>query len=110
MLNISNVEARAASRLNVPATDPELVSSVASAARYISTWIDVPEADLPADDPLLETGAVLLAVRIHLDTGVPSGALAAYGDLTLAGAVVPEDLDRHLGEYWNHLRKTWGTA
>jgi hypothetical protein len=110
VLNISNVTTRVASRLNTAPTDPELIAAVASAQQWIWTWTGVPVADLPADDPLVETGAVLLAVRIFQDSGVPSGALAAYGDSTLAGASIPEDLDRHLSDYWSHLTASWGTA
>jgi hypothetical protein len=71
---------------------------------------DPPPPAVVRPDPLTETGLVLLAVRIFNDTGVPSGALDAYGDPTLSGAVIPEQLERHLVDYFTHLTTEWGTA
>lgn len=110
MLNTSTIEARTAARLRVAADDPELTSAVAAAIAYVSTWTGVAVDDLPDTDPLVEVGAVLLAVRMYQDTGVPSRSLDAYGDVTLTGAVIPEQLDRHLSEYFGHITCAWGTA
>jgi hypothetical protein len=52
----------------------------------------------------------LLAIRIFQDQGTPSGSLAVLGDSVAAGAVIPEDLTRHLHHYWRHLQHTWGIA
>lgn len=110
MFDTATIEARTAARLRVAVDDPELVAAVAVSIAYISTWTDVPAGDLPADDPVAEQGAVLLAVRVYQDTGVPSGSLDVYGDTTLTGAVIPERLDRHLSDYFGHLQCSWGTA
>lgn len=102
------VAAGAAVRLHVTPADVQPAADAAVA--YIATWCNVTPADLPDTDPLLDRGAVLLAERIYQDTGVPSGGLAAFGDSVLAGAVVPEDLARHLQHYWQHLQTAWGVA
>lgn len=109
-LDTVKITARTAARLRVAADDAEVVAAVDSAVFYVATWTGHPAAELPADDPLAETGAVLLAVRIFQDTGVPSGALDAYADPTLSGATIPEHLDRHLVDYFTHLVAAWGTA
>jgi hypothetical protein len=108
--DVDTIAAAAAARLRV---EPDTVMFAAqAAAAAVAIDVNVDPADLPdtGTDQLADTGVILLAVRIFQDPGTPSGGMAVLGDSVAAGAVVPEELVRHLCHYWRHLQHTWGIA
>jgi len=106
-LDVAALSADVQARTGLPADTAD--AAVAAAELYIVNDVGVPAADLPSDDPLLNPGAVLLAIRIAQDTATPGGNLGQF-DPTFDGILVPKHLYAHLDEYWRHLRDNWGIA
>ena len=80
-----------------------------AALDYISHDTGVATVDFPTADELLNTGVVLLAMRIYQD--VPNlGGETNNIDATFTGIYTPSRLYSHLDEYWRHLATQWGVA
>ena len=106
-LDVAALAADVADRLGI---DPAKATAAVEAAElYVANDTGVPSADLPADDPLLNPGVVLLAGRIAQDISTPGGNLGQF-DPTFDGTIIPKHLYAHLDEYWRHLRVNWGVA
>ena len=106
-LDIAALAADVQTRLGVPLD--VATAAVEAAELYVVGDVGVPATELPADDPLLNPGVVLLASRIAQDTATPGGNLGQF-DPTFDGTIIPRHLYAHLDEYWRHLRVNWGIA
>ena len=101
MATVQELADAVAARLNA---DPAEVLGSAEAAVLYVTELTATELLLPDNGgPLVWRGLDLLTERIFLDTGTPSGGIAAAGDPTFGGVYVPEDLSKHLHHYWDSI-------
>jgi hypothetical protein len=109
-LDVDAIATAAATRLRVDPADVHFAAAAAAAAVAVDVNVDAADLPDPGADPMVDLGVTLLAIRIFQDQGTPSGSLAVLGDSVAAGAVIPEDLTRHLHHYWRHLQHRWGIA
>ena len=90
----------AAAKLKI--TEADALPASAAAVEYIADYVGITSDLLPADNPQLNIGAPLLAVRIYQDAAVPSGSTSSFDAFT-GGVFIPRHLYSHLEEYWSNL-------
>ena len=94
----TEIATAAAAKLKI--TDVATVQPATDAAiEYVRNYTNLTE--LPAADPLLDTGLVLLAMRIFQD-GPNPGGISSFDGFD-SGTFTPRVLSSHLSEYWMHL-------
>ena len=108
MLDPDEIAMAASERLHVPAAD--LLDSANAAIEYIAADISTTVDDLDETSALLFIGARLLTERIYQDVSTRTSELDPFGQISMSGVLVPEDLGRHLRHYWTPQQMTWGVA
>ena len=108
MIDADELAQEAAARLNVPAAD--LTDSANAALEFIAADISTTVDELDETSALLFIGARLLTERIYQDVSTRTSELDPFGQISMSGVLVPEDLGRHLRHYWTPQQMTWGIA
>jgi hypothetical protein len=93
-----------------PATDPAVVRASDVAVQLVAIDVALPEADLPADDPGLFSGLVLVGAGVFINPPASNSEITASGDTRFNSLFAPADLIEAHSSYWQHLRPDLGAS